>query len=366
MWHRIERQAVEAGAANGGRLLRRCLAPRRLVGAALVLAAVAAQAATQVAQDALHTAGPQAGHILQLWRLTLLVCSGVFGAVLAALAVALWRAPKAQQPPPADVSSLQRAEPRLQRRVTTATAVSAALLLVLVGASVWTDRALAHLQLEGALHVRVTAHQWWWEIEYDDADPSQTFVTANELHVPVGRPVIVTLKSDDVIHSFWVPNLAGKKDLIPGRTAQLQFRADQPGSYRGQCAEFCGLQHAWMAFVVVAEPPERFGAWASAQRQPASPPADPLLARGQQLFLSGTCVMCHNIAGTDATAHKAPDLTHVGSRRALAAGVLRNDAAHMAAWISDPQQFKPGVNMPAHAYAPGDLKALVAYLGSLQ
>jgi cytochrome c oxidase subunit 2 len=244
--------------------------------------------------------------------------------------------------------------------------VSALLLLVLVVASVWTDRALAHLSLKDALHVRVTANQWWWALEYDDADPSKVFQGANELHVPVGRPVILTLRSNDVIHSFWVPNLAGKKDLIPGRTAQLQFRADKPGVYRGQCAEFCGFQHAKMAFVVVADPPAQYEAWAAAQRQAPPPPADATLQRGQQVFLGSTCVMCHNIAGTDATGRKGPDLTHFASRGSLAAGTLPNDAQHVAAWISDPQKHKPGANMPGHAFPQEDLQALVSYLGSLR
>lgn len=323
-------------------------------------------AAARAAQDALQAAGPQSAHVLDLWRLVLLVCSVVFAGILVAFAIALRRAPRAVVADPPDLRSLQHAEPVLARRVGLAVAVSALLLLFLIGASAWTDRRLGALPLEGALHVRVTAVQWWWNIAYDDADPSRTFTAANELHVPVGRPVVVTLKSDDVIHSFWVPNLSGKKDLIPGRTSQLVLRADKAGTYRGQCAEFCGAEHAWMAFVVVADEPARYEAWAAQQRQAASPPSDPLLVRGQQLFLSGTCVMCHNIAGTDATGHQAPDLTHVGGRQALAAGALRNDEREMAAWITDPQKVKPGVNMPAHSYSAEDLKALVAYLESLK
>jgi cytochrome c oxidase subunit 2 len=317
-------------------------------------------------QDALQAFGPQSAHILDLWRFTLALCTLVFGAVLAAFLIALWRAPRGTPETPPDVSSFGQAEPRLQRRVATAVALSALGLLVLVVASVFTDRALAQMSLKDALHIRVTANQWWWALEYDDTDPSKLFQAANELHVPVGRPVILTLKSNDVIHSFWVPSLAGKKDLIPGRTAQLQFRADKAGVYRGQCAEFCGFQHAKMAFVVVAEPPGQYAAWASAQRQTAQPPSDATLQRGQQVFLGSTCVMCHNIAGTGATARKGPDLTHFGSRSTIAAGTLPNDAQHLAAWISDPQKHKPGANMPGHAFAQEDLQALVAYLGSLK
>jgi cytochrome c oxidase subunit 2 len=318
-------------------------------------------------QDALHTVGPQAAHILDLWRLMLAVCTAVFVVLLAVLAVALWRAPRSHEPEAPDLRPLHATEPRLQRRVAIATAASAVALLGLVGASAWTDRALGALPLKDALHVRVSANQWWWDLRYDDPDPSKVFTTANELHVPVGRPVLLTLQSNDVIHSFWVPNLAGKKDLIPGRTTQMQFRADRPGVYRGQCAEFCGVQHAWMAFLVIVDEPAQYAAWAERQRASAQAPgSDALRARGEQLFLAGTCPMCHAIAGTEASARRAPDLTHVGSRRTLAAGTLGNDSSQLAAWIADPQRFKPGVNMPGHAYPDEDLRALVAYLQGLK
>jgi cytochrome c oxidase subunit 2 len=317
-------------------------------------------------QDALNSAGPQAAHIQDLWRLMLWMCSIVFALVLAAFLLALWRAPRSRLDTAPDLEAKRRPEAGIRRTVATATVVSAALLFVLIVASVWTDRALARLSTSDALHIDVTAHQWWWELTYDDPDPSRQITTANEIHVPVGRPVLVTLHADDVIHSFWVPNLAGKKDLIPGRTSQMQFRADRAGVFRGQCAEFCGVQHAWMAFDVDAMPPADYEAWAAAQRQIPAAPSDPLLARGRQLFLSSTCVMCHNVAGTTASARKGPDLSHVGSRRTLAAGALPNDAGSMAAWIRDPQKIKPGNNMPAHDFAPDDMKALVAWLESLK
>jgi cytochrome c oxidase subunit 2 len=317
-------------------------------------------------QDALRSAGPQASHVVDLWRLMLFICTAVFSAILLAFLWALWRAPRAQADTPADLASLAAPELALRRSVVAAVAVSIVLLLVLVGASVATDRALARMALRDGLHIEVTAHQWWWEAHYDDHDVSQVFDTANELHVPVGKPVIVTLKSDDVIHSLWVPNLAGKKDLIPGRTSTLQFRADLPGTYRGQCAEFCGAQHAWMAFVVVAEPQGAYDAWAGAQRRSAAAPADARLARGRQIFMQGTCVMCHNVGGTEASARHAPDLTHVGSRSTLAAGTLPNTPQHLASWISNPQAHKPGVDMPATVLPPDELQALVAWLESLK
>ena len=317
-------------------------------------------------QDMLHAAGPQAAHIGELWNLTLAVCTLVLVAILVALAIALWQAPRSQAGTPPDLRPLQQAEPRPRRAVALALGASIVLLLVLLVGSVFTDRALARLELRDAVHIEVTGNQWWWSVRYDDADPSRIFTTANEMHLPAGRPVIVTLRSNDVIHSLWIPNLAGKKDLVPGRTATLSFRADRSGVYRAQCAEFCGLQHAWMALPVTVEPVERYELWAAQQRQPASPPADALARRGQQVFLGSTCVMCHNITGTEASARRAPDLTHLASRGTLAAGALPNDAQHLAAWISNPAAHKPGATMPAHAFSQPDLQALVAYLGSLK
>jgi len=254
----------------------------------------------------------------------------------------------------------------MARWVTAAVAVSSILLIGLLVASVATDRALAQLPLVDAVNIHVTAHQWWWEVTYDDAQPERMFTTANEIHVPVGRPVLVTLHSDDVIHSFWVPSLHGKKDLIPGRIATIRFRADQAGRYHGQCAEYCGLQHAFMAFEVVAVPPEQFETWAQAQRKPADEPTDAAAQRGRDLFLSGSCMLCHAIQGTTAGARKAPDLTHVASRARIAAGRLPNTPEDLARWIADPHKAKPGVNMPAHLLSNDDLQALVAYLGTLR
>ena len=184
--------------------------------------------------------------------------------------------------------------------------------------------------------------------------------------MPVGRPVIVSLAGADVIHSFWVPSLHGKKDLIPGRDATVSFRADRPGIYRGQCAEFCGYQHAHMVLYVVADAPDVYAQWAAQQREPAAAPVTPLQVRGRDLFVSRSCAMCHAIGGTTAQARNAPDLTHVASRMTIGAGTLGNTPSMRAAWILDPQQFKPGANMPAQSFAPEELAALNAYLGSLK
>ena len=344
---------------------------------ALFVAAVLALAATGAAaqgtvplapgpHDALAATGPQAAHIGALWNLFLALCTAVFAAILIACGWALWRTPRAAVDTPPDLAHVDRHEPGPYRSVAVATGVSALLLLFLIVASVWTDRALARLPLEQAINLRVTGHQWWWEIRYEGSPESQTFTTANELHVPVGRPVVIQLNSDDVIHSLWVPNLSGKKDLIPGRTATLSFRADRPGIYRGQCAEFCGYQHAFMAFEVIAEAPEHYEAWAEQQRREASEPSDPRGKRGKEVFLGSTCVMCHAIGGTPAGSRVGPDLTHLASRRTIAAGTLPNTRGNLAGWIVDPQRIKPGCHMPQNPLKPDDLKDLLAYLSTLK
>ena len=315
--------------------------------------------------DALAPAGPQAARIAELWWILFWASTGVTILILCALAWALWRAPRASAgTPPAKPAP--ESERRAARSVAAALAISSVLLVGLLAASIVTDRALARLPLAGAVNLHVTAHRWWWDVTYDDADPTRVFRTANEIHVPVGRPVIVTLDAVDVIHSFWVPSLAGKKDLIPGRTSTLEFRADVPGRYHGMCAEFCGWQHANMAFDVVADPPADFDRWAEAQRKPAEDPTGEAEKRGRTLFMSGSCMMCHEIRGTTAGGRKAPDLTHVASRPRLAGGAVANVPYDLATWIIDPQKAKPGADMPSHPLPADDIDALVAYLGTLR
>jgi cytochrome c oxidase subunit II len=316
--------------------------------------------------DALNAMGPQASHIAQLWNIFLVITGVVYIAVLAVLFLAVRRAPRIHAPEPPDLSTVNVPEPRLTRPVTMAVVASVVLLFVLLAASVFTDRALARLPLKQAINIEVTGHQWWWTVTYKNGPVSETFETANEIHVPVGQPVLIELKSDDVIHSLWVPSLAGKRDLIPGRTATIAFQADHPGIYRGQCAEFCGFQHAFMAFEVQAHTPAEFEQWRQAQLKPAAEPSDPQAQRGKQLFQSIQCAMCHAVQGTIAQAHRAPDLTHLASRRTIAAGALPNTPSNLASWITDPHQHKPGVNMPANRMSSEDLAALVAYLGTLK
>jgi cytochrome c oxidase subunit 2 len=207
---------------------------------------------------------------------------------------------------------------------------------------------------------------WWWEVQYADTSVHDRFTTANEIHVPVGEPVLFLLTSSDVIHSMWVPNLAGKKDLIPGYTQSFWFRADTAGTYRGQCAEFCGHQHAKMAMFIIAEPRDQYQQWVASQRDTAWAPADSVAEHGRQVFMTGTCAMCHSIEGTSAGSHAGPDLTHLASRRTIAAGTLPNTRGNLAGWIVDPQRIKPGAKMPPNFLRPDDLDALLTYLQSLK
>jgi cytochrome c oxidase subunit 2 len=316
--------------------------------------------------DALQAMGPQAAHIVDLWRIFLVICTLVFAAIMVALIMATRRAPRIHTQETPDLSQVNQPEHGPRRTVTTAVVVSVLLLLVLLAASVFTDRALARLPLKDAVNIEVTARQWWWNVKYLQGPVSETFWTANEIHVPVGRPVVVKLNAGDVIHSLWIPSLAGKRDLIPGRTATIAFQADKPGIYRGQCAEFCGFQHAFMAFEVHADTPEQFEAWRQAQLAPAPQPTAPQVQRGQMVFQSVQCAMCHSVQGTLAQGRTGPDLTHFASRRSIAAGTLPNTAANLASWIADPHKHKPGVNMPASPMSGEDLAALVAYLGTLK
>ncbi len=212
-----------------------------------------------------------------------------------------------------------------------------------------------------ALPVVAIGHQWWWEFQY----PNQGALTANELHIPVGQPVHVQLESADVIHSFWIPRLNGKTDLIPGKTNYLWLHAQEADTYLGQCAEFCGIQHAWMLLRVVAQAPADFDAWVANERQPAAAPAA-AVAQGQQLFTQRTCINCHTIQGTSARGTVGPDLTHMGSRQTIGAGVLDNTLDNMRRWLKNPQAIKPGSNMPDFHLSDADVDALAAYLEGLK
>lgn len=208
----------------------------------------------------------------------------------------------------------------------------------------------------------VTGHQWWWEVEY----PGSDVTTANEIHIPVNEELIVELQTADVIHSFWVPALGRKMDLISGNKTYLRFNVDEPGTYKGTCSEFCGAQHAWMRIRVVAQPKEEFREWISRQSQPAESPDDSLGIRGRQLFTQRTCSNCHTIRGTKATGNIGPDLTHLASREVILAGRLNYSTGNLQQWLSNPEKIKPGAHMPNFLLSDEELLALIAYLEGLE
>jgi len=251
-------------------------------------------------------------------------------------------------------------------------------LTALLTWSTWRSAELAPQTSHKALTISVTGKMWWWEVRYRDPASGREIVSANEIHIPVGESVYLGLTASDVIHSLWVPSLAGKRDMIPGRVTGLTLRADKPGVYRGQCAEYCGEQHARMAFHVIALPRPEFDAWLARQAAPAVAADTTVLQRGRDAFLAQSCQACHTIRGVTDTgnnlqqqiadiARRGPDLTHVGSRRTIGAGTLDNHRGTLAGWIADPQAIKPGVFMPPSHDLDGEtLRALATYLEHLK
>jgi cytochrome c oxidase subunit 2 len=312
-------------------------------------------------QSALDAHGAQAIGLLRLMVFIIVVCTLVWALVGIALLLALKRR-RDSRPDPLAI------DPQIQRRMALVVASSVAATVVIITlftvVSYVTTRVMAASE-GNPVEIRVTGHQWWWEVAYLDGDARQTFITANEIHVPVGRPVRVHLVAADVIHSFWIPSLAGKQDLIPGRNNDITFTALRAGIYRGQCAEFCGFQHARMAVLVVAQAADTFEAWRRAQQQPALTPTDDDQRRGQEVF-NKSCASCHTVRGTAATGTLGPDLTHVATRRTIAAGTLETTRGALAAWISDPQTIKPGNNMPMMPLDADALNAVSAYMASLK
>jgi cytochrome c oxidase subunit 2 len=294
------------------------------------------------------------------------VCSAVWVLVMFALTIAIRKGTRRRDLNPVLEHPAEH-EQRRRNAVLSAVSLTVIVLFVFLIYSYSTGRSLTgDLSHKNGLSIEITGHQWWWEVRYNDVDASNVFTTANEIHIPVGVPVTFTLRGGDVIHSFWVPNLAGKKDLIPGKVSTIWLQADKPGVYRGQCAEYCGLQHARMALWIVAEPQDQFNAWRQNQTQTSVQPASDSQRYGQQVFLSSTCVMCHAIGGTTAGSNVGPNLTHVGSRNTIAAATLSNTREHLMQWIVDSQQFKPGNKMPQNNLGQRELDALVDYLQSLK
>jgi cytochrome c oxidase subunit II len=239
-------------------------------------------------------------------------------------------------------------------------------IVVLIACAIWTVSTMVAVAMPArtALTVHVTAQQWWWDVRYQNDDPSQMFTTANEIHIPVGQPVRFELTSPDVIHSFWIPQLGGKTDVIPAQTNVMWLQADTPGRYRGQCTEYCGAQHAHMAMFVVADTPEDYAAWARAQRAPAAQPASDAMRRGEAEFVAH-CSACHAVRGSGAGGIMGPDLTHLMSRKTIAAGLLPNSRGQLLGWVANPQAFKPGTKMPRTDLTGDQLTAIVAYLDTL-
>ncbi len=299
----------------------------------------------------LHPESQSASAIAWLWWLLFSICSIVFVVVvtLTIVAVVVRR-------------SDTRATPTLGNRfiIVNGAIIPACILIVILIASLSGQVALR--DPETALTIRVTGHMWWWEVAY----PREQIVVANEIHIPVGEPVRLELASGDVIHSLWVPNLQGKTDLIPDKLNTMWLAADRPGIYRGQCAEYCGIQHALMGIRVIALPRQEFDAWISQRQQARAPLPSDDRQRGRQVFVEAKCNNCHVIGQSVALGKRGPDLTHLGARHTLAAGLMPNSADNLAAWIIDPQHLKPGSLMPATRLNADDLQDLVEYLQSLQ
>ena len=306
-------------------------------------------------QSALMPVADQARAIDHVWNVMLWTCTGLYVLVLLALAWAIWRRTERE-----GISRDYRIFPALLGWVV----LVVGFLTWFITVSFIEDRRLHHGTAE--LEVRITAKQWWWQVEYLGADPSRHFTTANELHLPRDRTARIELRSGDVIHSFWVPALSGKKDLIPGRTNALWITPRRDGVYRGQCAEFCGLQHAHMALDVAVADAGAFATWRARQLAPAHEPGSGSALAGLKVFERAACATCHTIRGTPAGGRLGPDLTHVASRLSLAAGALPMQKNYLMAWLQDPQHFKPGNRMPAVTLSGDELASLSDYLMGLQ
>jgi cytochrome c oxidase subunit 2 len=314
----------------------------------------------------LDTHGPKAAETANLWWLMFWISAAVFVLVVALLAIAALRQIR---PPATDARGLVHLS-RLDGLTANGLVIAiglvlpAAVMVLLLIADLRSLAVLASPATPARMTVQIKGHQFWWEVRYAEAQVT----TANEIHVPVGEPVQLQITAEDVIHSVWIPQLLGKLDAIPLQTNTTWLQADQPGDYLGECAEFCGLQHAHMRFQVVAESADQFGAWLQQQQQPAAQPTDSAGASGAQAFSRAGCISCHTIRygdqGIGGTV--GPDLTHVGGRRSLAAGTLENSLAAMEGWISNPQAIKPGNTMPAVPLDADSLRALAAYLVSLK
>lgn len=299
-------------------------------------------------QSMLHPAGPAAERIAELWWVLFVTLGVIFAVVMLLLWIALRK---------------KRSEHAfLGNRFVLFSGVVFPTLVV-VGFLLYSLTTSLALRLPPTrLTVEVIGHQWWWEVRYPDHD----IITANMIHIPAGEPVRVRLRSADVIHSFWVPNLNGKMDMLPDHTTNFWIASDKTGVFRGQCAEYCGLQHALMAFSVKVMEPAEFELWLEKARTPAAEADTPGETRGKEVFFEAKCSSCHAIKGTEAAARIGPDLTHLADRLTLGAGTVPNTRGNLAGWVANPQALKPGVLMPPSYIPPEDFHALLDYLVSLK
>jgi cytochrome c oxidase subunit II len=316
-------------------------------------------------QSSLNPVGPAAGHIEHEFALIFWITASVYCLVLLAVVVAVSRKHHSLDDIPDPQSTNESSDRVAKRAVAGAMAVSILLLFIMLVGSFNTSRALGSMNEENALQINVYGHQWWWEVNYPNDESYKIVQTANEIHVPVGVPIRIHGTSRDVIHSFWAPNVHGKRDLMPGYDTDIIMQIDQPGRWRGQCAEYCGEQHAHMSFFMVAESKQDFQNWLNAEAQSSAQPTTPQTAHGQQVFLTHACVLCHTVRGTDAGSRVGPDLTHLASRSTIAAGMLPNTVGNLGGWILNPQAIKPGSRMPPNKLSGPDLQDLLAYLETL-
>jgi cytochrome c oxidase subunit 2 len=317
-------------------------------------------------QTALGGQALESGNFLNLFAIFMMVCAVMYALVIGALLLGLWRSRRSAEQMTVETGRHHETAPKFQPLM-----IGWA-ILILVGltgltiASFFTDRSNASVARDPQLTLKITANQWWWDVVYTTHDASKMFRTANEIHLPVGVPAEITLQSNDVIHSLWIPNLAGKQDLIPGRVTDLQVLPRKTGTFRGQCAEFCGIQHAHMALDVTVQSKSDFERWVAAQQRVAFAPTTPLQLAGYRYVTTRQCSACHSIGGTSANGQVGPDLTHFASRRIIAAGTLPMNTGNLYGWVADPQSQKPGNAMPTIGIAPNDLHAIVAYLETLK
>lgn len=317
-------------------------------------------------QSSLNPVGPAAEHIENEFALIFWITTAVYCIVLITLVVYVVRRRHSLETTPEPLQTTRESDRFAGRAVGGAMVVTLLLLFAMMIGSFVTGHALGKMNRENAYTIDVYGHQWWWEVHYPNNEPDKTVVTANEIHVPTGVQVRIHGTSRDVIHSFWAPNVQGKRDLMPGYETDVMMQINQPGRWRGQCAEYCGEQHAHMAFYMIAEPGPQFQQWLEHQAQSSVPPATPQTTRGQQVFLTHPCVMCHTVRGTRAGSNVGPDLTHLASRATIAAGALPNTVENLSSWISNAQSIKPGCRMPPVQLSSSDLRDLLAYLGTLK